>query len=84
MAAAAIDAQRQAGLALIPIWSGEKDVTFTAEQWIDRIDKARIASNWDPAQTQAFTYNNASNSNSNTRRMPDRTTEPHTDLGPSI
>ena len=38
-----INAGRQVDLARLPIWSGTKDSAFTAEQWVERIDKARDA-----------------------------------------
>ena len=36
-----INAGRQVDLARLPLWSGSKDSAFTAEQWIERIRRAK-------------------------------------------
>jgi hypothetical protein len=51
------DIARQSDLAKLPLFSGESKDQFTAEQWIDRIDRAQRASNWTPDQTNTFIYN---------------------------
>ena len=58
MAAAQAEALRQADLAKIPIWTGSKTVDqFSAEQWIERIQKAKTASGWTDNQTMSFVFN---------------------------
>ena len=53
-----VDAARNADLAKLPIFSGIKNTdTFTCEQWIERINRARAASNWTEAQTMSFVFN---------------------------
>ena len=54
-----INANRQLDLAKIPIWSGTKDSAFSAEQWIERIDKARHANagNWNDGTTMSYVFN---------------------------
>ena len=52
------EALRQAELAKIPIWTGSKSVDqFSAEQWIERIQRAKNASAWNDAQTMSFVFN---------------------------
>ena len=52
------EALRQAELAKIPIWTGSKSVDqFSAEQWIERIQRAKDASGWNDAQTMSFVFN---------------------------
>lgn len=52
-----IDVLRQSELAKLPIFAGDSKDQFTAEQWVERIDRARRASNWDEDQTMAFVFN---------------------------
>ena len=54
-----INAGRQLDLAKIPLWSGSKDSAFSAEQWIERIDKARAvgAGNWNDGTTMSYVFN---------------------------
>ena len=54
-----INANRQLDLAKIPVWSGQKDSAFSAEQWIERIDKARHANagNWNNGTTMSYVFN---------------------------
>ena len=48
----------RAGLSKLPHWYGIKDKdTFTPLQWVERIDRAREANNWNDNQTMAFVYN---------------------------
>ena len=47
----------QSNLAQLPLFSGNPKDLFTAEQWIERVDRARTTSNWDPAHTNTFIYN---------------------------
>jgi len=53
-----IDAQRRAELGKIPLFHGDHRDSFTAEQWIERIDYARhaIAPAWNGATTVAAVY----------------------------
>jgi hypothetical protein len=52
------EALRQAELAKIPIWTGSKSMDqFSAEQWIERIQRARDASTWTDVQTMSFVFN---------------------------
>jgi hypothetical protein len=54
-----INANRQIDLSRIPLWSGTKDTAFSAEQWVERIDKARAANagNWNDATTMSYVFN---------------------------
>ena len=40
----------------IPIWNGDGKDVFTPEQWLARIEKARVAANWNEADTVSFNY----------------------------
>lgn len=52
------EALRQAELAKIPLWTGSKSVDqFSAEQWVERIQRAKDASTWNDAQTMSFVFN---------------------------
>ena len=51
------DLVRQSNLAQLPTFSGDPKDLFTAEQWIERVDRARIASDWDAVHTSTFIYN---------------------------
>ena len=54
----AADALRQADLAKIPAFSGHKSSDFfNAEMWIDRIQRAKDASNWDNGRTMCYVQN---------------------------
>lgn len=55
-AADLVNAGRQVDLARLPLWTGQKD-SFTAEQWLERIDRARAAADWNPATTMSFVFN---------------------------
>jgi hypothetical protein len=55
-AQALLNAGRMADLSRIPIWSGGKEV-FTAEQWIDRINRSKTAGNWNDALTMSYVFN---------------------------
>ena len=52
-----IDNLRQSDLAKLPLYSGDSKDQFTAEQWIERISRSRVASNWNAEQTMAFVFN---------------------------
>ena len=52
-----VEAHRQSDLAKLPLFAGDSKDTFSAEQWIERIDRARTASNWNDGQTMAFVFN---------------------------
>lgn len=52
------DALRQADLAKIPTFTGHKSAdTFSAEQWADRIQRSKDASDWDDARTMCYVLN---------------------------
>ena len=40
----------------LPIFNGDGTDALTPEQWIERIDKARVTTGWDDAQTLSFLY----------------------------
>ena len=40
----------------IPVWNGDGKDAFTAEQWLEHIEKARQAAGWDDATTMSFIY----------------------------
>ena len=40
----------------IPIWTGDSKDVFTPEQWLARIEKARVAAAWNEADTLSFIY----------------------------
>ena len=40
----------------IPIWTGDSKDVFTPEQWLARIEKARVAAAWGEADTLSFIY----------------------------
>ena len=40
----------------IPIWNGDGKDVFTLEQWLARIEKARVAANWNDADLMSFIY----------------------------
>ena len=56
---ALINANRNIELGRLPLWSGPKDSTFSAEQWVERIDKARAATagNWNNDTTMSYVFN---------------------------
>jgi len=57
-AQALINAGRQVDLSRIPLWSANKEKdSFTAEQWIERIQKARVAGNWTEPATMSYVFN---------------------------
>ena len=45
-AQAFVNAGRQIEAGRLPLWSGTSDTAFTAEQWIQRIQKAATAGGW--------------------------------------
>jgi hypothetical protein len=51
------DLVRQSNLAQLPLFSGDSKDLFTAEQWIERVNRARITSAWDEDHTNTFIYN---------------------------
>ena len=55
-AAAAIAAQQVRNeLSKLPLWYGSKDKdTFQPMQWVDRVERARVATGWNDAQTVSF------------------------------
>ena len=55
---AAVEAQRQVDLSKIPFFHGDvKQDQFTPEQWIDRVNRARVAGNWNNEKTASYLYN---------------------------
>ena len=55
---AAVEAQRQVDLSKIPFFHGDvKKDQFTPEQWIDRVNRARVAGNWNDKKTASYLYN---------------------------
>ena len=40
----------------IPVWTGNGNNIFTPDQWLQRIEKARVSAAWDDAQTMSFIY----------------------------
>lgn len=55
---AAVEAQRQVDLTKIPFFHGDiKKDQFTPEQWIDRVNRARVAGNWNDEKTASYLYN---------------------------
>lgn len=58
-AGALLDAQRQADLQKLPLFFGTDKDVFTAEQWVERIRRARtaLAPNWNNETTMAAVYN---------------------------
>ena len=56
-AQALVEAGRQVDQARLPLWSSTKDSAFTAEQWIERISRARNAGNWNEQVTMSYVFN---------------------------
>ena len=52
-----VEAGRNVDLGRLPLWSGTKDSAFSAEQWAERIDKAKVAGNWTEVQTMSYVFN---------------------------
>ena len=48
---------RQADLARLPLWNGDKKDPFTPEQWCERIQRAKDNSNWDDNATLGYVFN---------------------------
>jgi hypothetical protein len=48
---------RQANLAKLPFFTGTKANTFTCEQWITRVQRAKDTSGWDDAHTMTYVLN---------------------------
>ena len=40
----------------IPVWTGEGTDVFTPDQWLARVEKARISTAWTDEQTMSFVY----------------------------
>ncbi len=55
--AALIAAGRKVDLSRLPLWSNARESAFTAEQWVERIDRARTAGPWDAATTMSYVFN---------------------------
>ena len=55
--AALIAAGRKVDLSRLPLWSNARESAFTAEQWVERIDRARLAGPWDAATTMSYVFN---------------------------
>jgi hypothetical protein len=51
------DLARQADLAKLPVFSGDPKDQFSAEHWIERIQRAKTSSGWTDDQTNTFIYN---------------------------
>ena len=56
-AQAFMNAGRQIEAGRLPLWSGSNDTTFTAEQWVQRIQKAATAGNWNDEVTMSNVFN---------------------------
>ena len=54
-----VRAAQKVSQAQLPLWSGTKDSAFSAEQWVERIDKARHgeAGNWNDVTTMSYVFN---------------------------
>ena len=48
---------RQADLAKLPLFSGDKTDIFTCEQWISRVQRAKDSSGWNNARTMTYVLN---------------------------
>ena len=48
---------RQADLAKLPLFSGDKSDIFTCEQWISRVQRAKDSSGWNNARTMTYVLN---------------------------
>jgi hypothetical protein len=48
---------RQADLAKLPFFSGNKTDTFTCEQWIARVQRSKDTSGWDNGHTMTYVLN---------------------------
>ena len=48
---------RQADLAKLPLFSGDKPDIFTCEQWISRVQRAKDLSGWTNARTMTYVIN---------------------------
>ena len=40
----------------IPHWQGDGKDSYTASQWLARVEKARVTANWQPAEIMSFVY----------------------------
>jgi Skp family chaperone for outer membrane proteins len=56
-AQALLDANRQVENSRLPLWSSVKESAFTAEQWIERISRAKQAGNWNDNVTMSYVFN---------------------------
>jgi hypothetical protein len=53
-----LENQRQVELSKLPLFFGSKDKDqFTAEQWVERIRRAKDSARWNDAQTMSAVYN---------------------------
>jgi hypothetical protein len=41
----------------LPLWTGSSDTTFTAEQWVSRIQKAATAAGWNDRTIMSNVFN---------------------------
>ena len=56
-AQALINANQQVEQSRLPLWTSVKESAFTAEQWIERITRARQAGNWNDNVTMSYVFN---------------------------
>ena len=53
-----VPALMQLDLAKLPIWSGDvKKDGYTADQWVERVQRAKDVAGWTPQQTMSYVYN---------------------------
>jgi hypothetical protein len=48
---------RQADLAKLPLFSGDKSDIFTCKKWISRVQRAKDSSGWNNARTMTYVLN---------------------------
>ena len=48
---------RQADLAKLPFFTGDKTDTFTCEQWVSRVQRSKDSSGWTNARTMTYVLN---------------------------
>ena len=56
MADQVVDAARQVELSKLPLWMGDKDL-YSAEDWVERVRRAKETGTWDDARTMTYVYN---------------------------
>jgi uncharacterized membrane protein YgcG len=55
---AEVEAQRQVDLAKLPFFHGDtKKDQFTPEQWLERVERAKLAGAWSDRRTSSYLYN---------------------------